>query len=135
MCLIFFKFSEMLQLSSYTQCIGCSENCIHSRPSALFGITCNNRKAVNLINEYPSGRLPLYHFDMYRVSGWEDLYSTGYFEYMENTCSTVLVFVCVVLFVLHLDCPFRYIEKLANYPCGSFNSLPGTCFWHFALEL
>ena len=26
-----------------------------------------------LINEYPSGRLPLYHFDMYRVSGWEDL--------------------------------------------------------------
>ena len=24
-----------------------------------------------LINEYLSGRLPLYHFDMYRISGWE----------------------------------------------------------------
>lgn len=37
-----------------------------------------------LINEYLSGRLPLYHFDMYRISGWEDLYSTGYFDYIEQ---------------------------------------------------
>lgn len=37
-----------------------------------------------LINEYIGGRLPLYHFDMYRISGWEDLYSTGFFEYLEE---------------------------------------------------
>jgi tRNA threonylcarbamoyladenosine biosynthesis protein TsaE len=37
-----------------------------------------------LVNEYLSGRLPLYHFDMYRVSGWEDLYSTGFFDYIED---------------------------------------------------
>ena len=37
-----------------------------------------------LINEYLSGRLPLYHFDMYRISGWEDLYSTGFFEYIDQ---------------------------------------------------
>lgn len=37
-----------------------------------------------LINEYPSGRIPLYHFDMYRVSGWEDLYSTGFFDYIDE---------------------------------------------------
>ncbi len=37
-----------------------------------------------IINEYLGGRLPLYHFDMYRVSGWDDLYSTGYFEYCES---------------------------------------------------
>ena len=36
-----------------------------------------------IVNEYIGGRLPLYHFDMYRVVGWEDLYSTGYFEYLE----------------------------------------------------
>ena len=35
-----------------------------------------------LINEYLSGRLPIYHFDMYRISGWEDLYSTGFFDYI-----------------------------------------------------
>ncbi len=37
-----------------------------------------------LINEYLSGRLPLYHFDMYRINGWDDLYSTGFFDYIEN---------------------------------------------------
>lgn len=37
-----------------------------------------------IINEYLGGRLALYHFDMYRVSGWEDLYTTGFFEYMES---------------------------------------------------
>lgn len=37
-----------------------------------------------IINEYLGGRFNLYHFDMYRVSGWDDLYSTGFFEYMES---------------------------------------------------
>lgn len=37
-----------------------------------------------LMNEYTGGRLSVYHFDMYRVSGWEDLYSTGYFDYVES---------------------------------------------------
>lgn len=37
----------------------------------------------SLVNEYIGGRLPLYHFDMYRVTGWEDLYSTGFFDYID----------------------------------------------------
>ncbi len=37
-----------------------------------------------IVNEYLGGRLPLYHFDMYRIEGWEDLYSCGYFDYMET---------------------------------------------------
>lgn len=37
-----------------------------------------------LVNEYVGGRLPLYHFDMYRITGWEDLYSTGFFDYIES---------------------------------------------------
>lgn len=37
-----------------------------------------------IINEYLGGRLNLYHFDMYRVTTWDDLYTTGYFEYMES---------------------------------------------------
>ena len=37
-----------------------------------------------LVNEYLGGRLDLYHFDMYRVTDWNDLYSTGYFEYVES---------------------------------------------------
>ncbi len=37
-----------------------------------------------IVNEYIGGRLPLYHFDMYRVESWEDLYSCGYFDYKET---------------------------------------------------
>ena len=37
-----------------------------------------------LINEYIGGRLNVYHFDMYRISSWDELYSCGYFEYTEE---------------------------------------------------
>ncbi|MBR2489440.1 MAG: tRNA (adenosine(37)-N6)-threonylcarbamoyltransferase complex ATPase subunit type 1 TsaE [Clostridia bacterium] len=37
-----------------------------------------------LINEYIGGRLPLYHFDMYRISSWDELYSSGFFDYIEQ---------------------------------------------------
>lgn len=37
-----------------------------------------------LINEYLGGRFPLYHFDMYRINTWEELYSSGFFEYIES---------------------------------------------------
>jgi len=36
-----------------------------------------------LVHEY-HGRLDVYHFDMFRVTGWDDLYSTGFFDYLEN---------------------------------------------------
>lgn len=34
-----------------------------------------------LVNEY-SGRLTVEHFDMYRIETWDDLYSTGFFDYL-----------------------------------------------------
>lgn len=36
-----------------------------------------------LVHEYKSGDAKLYHFDMYRISSWDDLYSTGYFDYLD----------------------------------------------------
>lgn len=36
-----------------------------------------------LVNEY-SGKYNIYHFDMYRVTSWDDLYSTGFFDYIDN---------------------------------------------------
>ncbi len=35
-----------------------------------------------LVHEY-TGTLTMYHFDMYRVTGWDDLYSTGFFDYLD----------------------------------------------------
>ena len=36
-----------------------------------------------IVNEY-KGKFNIYHFDMYRISGWDDLYSTGFFDYLDN---------------------------------------------------
>ena len=36
-----------------------------------------------LVHDY-TGRLTVHHFDMYRVDGWDDLYSTGFFDYLDT---------------------------------------------------
>ena len=36
-----------------------------------------------LVHEYRGSGKTLYHFDMYRISGWDDLYSTGFFDYLD----------------------------------------------------
>ena len=37
-----------------------------------------------IVNEYLSGRLPLFHFDMYRLSGADDLFDIGWEDYLEQ---------------------------------------------------
>lgn len=36
-----------------------------------------------LVNAY-QGEMPVYHFDMYRISSWEDLDSTGFYDYLDG---------------------------------------------------
>ena len=35
----------------------------------------------NIVKQYESGRLPLYHFDVYRIGDVEEMYELGYEEY------------------------------------------------------
>jgi len=37
-----------------------------------------------IVNEYLSGRLPLFHFDMYRLSCSDDLFDIGWEDYLER---------------------------------------------------
>ena len=37
-----------------------------------------------IVNEYLSGRLPLFHFDMYRLAGADDLFDIGWEDYLER---------------------------------------------------
>lgn len=36
-----------------------------------------------IVNDY-GGNPPLAHFDMYRIESWEDLYTTGFFDYQDQ---------------------------------------------------
>ncbi len=35
----------------------------------------------NIVKEYKTGRLPLYHFDVYRITDPDEMYELGYEEY------------------------------------------------------
>lgn len=37
-----------------------------------------------LINEYQTSERKVYHFDMYRISGIDDLYDIGFFDYLDE---------------------------------------------------
>ena len=37
-----------------------------------------------IVNEYLSGRLPLFHFDMYRLRSADDLWDIGWEDYLER---------------------------------------------------
>ncbi len=37
-----------------------------------------------IVNEYLSGRLPLFHFDMYRLHSADDLFDIGWEDYLER---------------------------------------------------
>jgi tRNA threonylcarbamoyladenosine biosynthesis protein TsaE len=37
----------------------------------------------SLVNQY-NGKFPVYHFDMYRINTYDDLYSTGFFDYLDT---------------------------------------------------
>ena len=37
-----------------------------------------------IVNEYLSGRMPLFHFDMYRLASSDDLWDIGWEDYLER---------------------------------------------------
>ena len=37
-----------------------------------------------IVNEYLSGRIPLFHFDMYRLASSEDLWDIGWEDYLDR---------------------------------------------------
>lgn len=50
--------------------------------ASYFGISGVKSPTYTIVNEH-RGRVSLYHFDMYRISDGDDLYSIGYDDYIE----------------------------------------------------
>ena len=49
------------------------------------GLGCTDRvtsPTYTIVNEYAGGRLPLFHFDMYRLSSSEELFDIGWEDYL-----------------------------------------------------
>ena len=51
------------------------------------GLGCREQvtsPTYTIVNEYLGGRLPLFHFDMYRLSSSDDLWDIGWEDYLER---------------------------------------------------
>ncbi len=47
-----------------------------------FGVRAVKSPTYTVVNEYKGTPIPLFHFDMYRLSDIDDLYSIGYEDYL-----------------------------------------------------
>lgn len=50
---------------------------------AHFGVAGVKSPTYTVVNEYRA-KLPIYHFDMYRIESEDDLYSIGFDDYVES---------------------------------------------------
>lgn len=63
-----------------------------------------------IVQEYHSGRLPLYHFDVYRVDDIEGMYRIGYEEYFYGEGVCIVEWADIVEEIIPEDAKVIFIE-------------------------
>ena len=75
-----------------------------------FGVKENLKSPTfNYVLEYLSGRLPLYHFDVYRLCSSEEIYEIGYEDYINNGGVALIEWANIISEDLRIE--FKYAEK------------------------
>ena len=68
----------------YTGDMGAGKTTFTKGIASALGITDTvTSPTFALVNEY-YGRLPLFHFDLYRINNTDDLYAIGFFDYLDR---------------------------------------------------
>jgi tRNA threonylcarbamoyladenosine biosynthesis protein TsaE len=67
-----------------------------------------------ILHEYKGGRLPLYHFDVYRLASSEDMFDLGYEEYFYGDGVTVVEWADIIINLLPEDAIVIKIEYNNN---------------------
>jgi len=68
----------------------------------------------NIIREYKSGRLPLYHFDVYRIGDPDEMFELGYEEYFYGDGVCVVEWADIIEELLPEDAVTIRIERGAS---------------------
>ena len=83
------KFGEKLcekltagSIVALTGDLGTGKTTLTKAIAAGLGVTdVITSPTFNIVKQYDSGRLPLYHFDVYRIGDVDEMYAIGYEEY------------------------------------------------------
>ena len=68
----------------------------------------------NIIREYKSGRIPLYHFDVYRIADPDEMFELGYEEYFYGDGICVVEWADIIEDLLPEDAVIIHIERGAS---------------------
>ncbi len=64
----------------------------------------------NIVKQYDSGRLPLYHFDVYRIGDTDEMYELGYEEYFFGDGVCIIEWADIIEEIIPEDAMFIRIE-------------------------
>jgi len=68
---------------AFTGDLGAGKTALISGLAEGLGVTDRvTSPTFTIVNEYWGGRLPLFHFDLYRLGGGEELYGIGWDDYL-----------------------------------------------------
>ena len=84
-----------------------------------------------LVNDY-GGKIRLVHFDMYRISTWEDLESTGFFDYLESDAVLCIEWSENILNALPENCVRIKIDRIPGEENGRVIEITGVSDENFS---
>ena len=82
------RFAEHLHAGDtvlYTGEMGAGKTHFTKGIAKHFGITDGVASPTfAIVNEYTGGALDVFHFDLFRIGSYDDLYATGFFDYLDR---------------------------------------------------
>ena len=81
---------------------------------SYFGDARVKSPTFSIVNEYRFESTSVFHFDMYRITDDEDLYSTGYYEYLERDGYVLCEWCENIPFAIPQDAYVLHIDKIAG---------------------
>jgi tRNA threonylcarbamoyladenosine biosynthesis protein TsaE len=85
--------------------------------ASYFGIDGVRSPTFTVVNEY-RGKANIYHFDMYRITDGDDLYSIGYDDYIESDGYSIIEWSENIEDYLPDDAIFVKISRVEGDDCG-----------------